>query len=117
MSYTAQEIEQELQETFKDGNYNNRTTFGSDFAIANRFGIEAVRDTFRRAFGEWKNDIVYITELTLVMNAYCWHFYEEDNKEYCEQYREYYYQCRDYVYADENPFNEAEQGYFFRCTD
>ncbi len=112
--YTEEQIEEELKETFKDGHYNNRTTFGQDFHIANMFGIDAVKDTFNRAFTEWKNDIVYLTELALVMNAYCWQLYQK-NDELSGLYSDYYYQCRDYAYSE--AFNEHEQHYYFRCTD
>ena len=39
--------------------YEFKTTFWMDFTIADKFGIEAVKDTFKRAFSEWKTD--YIT--------------------------------------------------------
>ena len=115
MLYTQQEIENELAETLRGGRYNRRTTFGNDFAIANAFGADAVKDTFTRAFNEWKNDIVYLTELALVMNAYCWHFHEKGNNELSEIYAEYYYTCRGYAYGDN--FSDHEVDYYFQCTD
>ena len=35
--------------------YEMQTTFWQDFSIADRFGIDAVKDTYNRAFKEWKN--------------------------------------------------------------
>lgn len=36
--------------------YQSCSTFTADFAIANSFGVEAVEDTFNRAFNEWKDN-------------------------------------------------------------
>ena len=33
-----------------------KTTFKNDFTIADKFGASAVKDTFNRAFNEWKNN-------------------------------------------------------------
>ena len=40
-------------------------TFYMDFTIADKFGIEAIKDTYSRAFKEWKNDYKYLTLLVL----------------------------------------------------
>ena len=34
--------------------YKPITTFWDDFSIADRFGISAIKDTYKRAFEEWK---------------------------------------------------------------
>ena len=59
--------------------YKPITTFWSDFSIGERFkgGIE---DTYNRAFKEWKNDVKYITELSLVLNWKCWWWSKRDTK-------------------------------------
>lgn len=96
--------------------YTEQTTFMNDFAIAEQFGIKAVEDTFKRAFDELKDDIKYLTELCLVMNTLCRHFYSKGNKELSELYAGYYHQCMDYAYGDGN-FSEEDVQYFFRTTD
>lgn len=48
--------------------YVPKTTFWMDFSIADAFGVKAVQDTFDRAFEEWKDDKVYGTELSMVLN-------------------------------------------------
>lgn len=67
--------------TFKDYmmdmcGYEVKTTFWEDFSIADRFGMAAVKDTFKRAFDEWKGNYVYLTELVLVLNHKIWQHYE-----------------------------------------
>ena len=48
--------------------YKPKTTFYEDFSIADRFGIPAVKDTFKRAFEGWKDNHIYLTELVMVLN-------------------------------------------------
>jgi len=56
--------------------YEFKTTFWTDFSIAERFGIEAIKDTYKRAFNEWKTNIVYLTELVMVLNWKIWALYK-----------------------------------------
>ena len=48
--------------------YEPKTTFWMDFSIADRFGTTGVLATFNRAFKEWRNDYIYLTELVMVLN-------------------------------------------------
>lgn len=52
--------------------YKPITTFWDDFSIADNFGIDAVCDTYNRAFQEWKTDYKYLTELVMVLNWKIW---------------------------------------------
>lgn len=54
-------------------------TFWSDFTIADHFGPAAVKDTFRRAFKEWKSDYRMLTELIIVLNHKIWFWYGKDD--------------------------------------
>ena len=76
--------------------YEFKTTFWMDFNIAEKFGIEAVKDTFKRAFNEWKTDYTFFYELTLVMNWKCWYHYENNNIELSKLYAKYYNQLCEY---------------------
>ena len=48
--------------------YEQKTTFWMDFSIADKFGIAAIKDTYKRAFNAWKDNHVYLTELVMVLN-------------------------------------------------
>ena len=48
--------------------YKPITTFWQDFSIADNFGVKAVKDTYKRAFSEWKTNYKYLTELVMVLN-------------------------------------------------
>lgn len=68
------------------------TTFDMDFSIADRFGESAVRDTYRRAFDEWKNNVEYLTALVIALNHKLWQHYVRKSP-LTEVYRELYEQA------------------------
>ena len=94
--------------------YDFKTTFWQDFSIADRFGAEAVKDTYRRAFSEWKDDVEYVTELVMVLNWKCWEHYEAGRMELSELYSELYYEADGWCL--DNLKGEDLQ-YFLRTTD
>lgn len=53
-------IVNKIYHTYLKGDMNMETefstTFWSDFSIADAFGVNAVKDTYKRAFKEWKDD-------------------------------------------------------------
>ena len=62
--------------------YEPKTHFLEAFWFAVAFGAEGVKDTYRRAFEGWKNNIERITELELVLNEIGWLlFHEETTKD------------------------------------
>lgn len=93
--------------------YECKTTFWMDFSIADRFGIAAVRDTFKRAFREWKENTVYLTELVMVLNHKIWQHYER-NERLAEVYNDLWEQAS--TYAETNLTGE-DLDYYFRTTD
>ena len=93
--------------------YKTITTFYQDFTIADHFGINAIKDTYRRAFNEWKGNYKYLTELVMVLNWKIWEYYEV-NRQYAELYNDLWEKAD--AYACENLHGEEAQ-YFFRVTD
>ena len=93
--------------------YETFTTFWQDFSIADKFGVSAIKDTFKRAFNEWKSDYKYLTELVMVLNWKIWQHYETNGK-YAELYNELWSEAD--LYAMEN-LKGDEAAYFFRTTD
>lgn len=94
--------------------YEMQTTFWDDFTIAEHFGLEAVEDTFKRAFGEWKTDYKYLTELVLVLNWKIWQHHDTNNHELAKLYDKYWREAE--WYASENLKGE-EYDYYFSVTD
>lgn len=93
--------------------YETQTTFWSDFSIADKFGIDAIKDTYKRAFNEWKGNYIYLTELVLILNWKIWQ-HHEGNKEVAEVYNDLWEQTD--AYACEN-LTGKEADYFFSTTD
>lgn len=81
----------------RSGLFNEcQTTFWQDFTIADKFGLEAVKDTYKRAKEKWGDDRIYGTELSMVFSHKCWYYYERNNtlsKLYADLWAEYH----DYV--------------------
>lgn len=77
--------------------YKPKTTFYEDFSIADAFGVNAIQDTFRRAFNEWKDNIVYLTELVMVLNWKCWEHHDKGNERYMELYRDLYWKADEWA--------------------
>lgn len=59
--------------------YKPLTTFYLDFSIADKFGLNAIQDTFDTAFREYENNYKYITELVMVLNWKIWRWYKHDD--------------------------------------
>lgn len=76
--------------------YKTKTTFYNDFTMAEAFGNDAIKETFKRAFESWKDNAEYGTELCLIMNLKCWEWYEKKDNERSKIYSDFYYQVREY---------------------
>lgn len=93
--------------------YTPQTTFWMDFSIADRFGASAIKDTFERAFNEWKNNHIYLTELVMVLNHKIWQ-HNENNAVLAELYNSLWEQADGYA----TTYLEGEElSYFYRITD
>lgn len=93
--------------------YEFKTTFWQDFTIADKFGINAIRDTYKRAFKEWKDNYIYLTELVLVLNWKIWAWYQKD-EDIAKVYNELWLSCDDYAITH---LKDEELSYFYRETD
>ena len=89
-------------------------TFWLDFSIADKFGIPAIRDTYKRAFNKWKNDVRYLTELVITLNHKIWYYYDQKNMVLAQLYSELWETadgwCMDNLKGD-------DREYYLRETD
>ena len=93
--------------------YTQKTTFWQDFSIADAFGVSAIKDTYRRAFKAWKADVVYVTELVMVLNWKSWQWAEK-NPEYSKVYVDLFYEAQGWCYEN---LTGDDLKYFYRTTD
>ena len=92
--------------------YKPKTTFYTDFSIADKFGIHAIKETFETAFNEWKSNYEYLTELVMVMS---WKSFEHQyNYEYCKLYSDLYYKSDTYAL---NNLKGEKLDYYIKTTD
>lgn len=94
--------------------YDFKTTFWQDFTIADKFGIEAIKDTYKRAFNEWKDNYIYLTELVLVLNWKSWQHSEKGNQPYTDLYIDLYYKTDDYALDN---LKGEQLSYYYNTTD
>lgn len=95
-------------------NYKLKTTFWMDFTIADIFGTNAIKETFDRAFNEWKSNYIYITELCMVLNWKIFEHYEKGNHEYGLLYDELWKKVDSYCCDN---LKDEELKYFCKITD
>ena len=93
--------------------YEMTTTFWQDFTIADFFGMAAIRDTYRRAFNEWKDNYIYLTELVIVLNHKIWQ-HHETKPHYAEIYNDLWEKADNYACTH---LKGEELSHFYRVTD
>lgn len=93
--------------------YKPQTTFYEDFSIADRFGIRAVKDTFRRAKAAWQDNVVYFTELVMALNWKIWEHYGH-NDTLAKVYNDLWGEAD--LFA-QGHFKGDDLAYFYRTTD
>lgn len=96
--------------------YKPITTFYEDFSIADNFGIDAIKDTYKRAFSFCKDDYdeyKSLTELAMVLNWKMWDHYNHNNA-YSDLYNDLWIKTDNY--AMENLKGE-DLRYYCRTTD
>lgn len=90
------------------------TTFWMDFTIADHFGEGAVKDTFERAFEEWRDDYRYLTDLVIVLNGKAWEHEDSGKQGLSRLYSDLYEQANSYAYTH---LTGRDMEYYFRKTD
>lgn len=93
--------------------YRPFTTFYQDFSIAEEFGENGIKDTYNRAFEEWKSDYKYLTEFVMTLN---WKIFEhyKTNRKLAELYNDLWEQADNYAL---DTLQGEELTCFIRTTD
>lgn len=91
-------------------------TFAMDFSIADVFGVHAVKDTYKRAFQEWKSDYKMLTALVVVLNHKIWQHYNATprRQDLAELYNSLWRQAEDYALTN---LKGEELDYYYQITD
>lgn len=94
--------------------YERKTTFFSDLSIAEWYGIEDVKDTFKRVVAEWFSNTEYFTEFVLSLNWKSWQWSTLGDMELSQVYIDLYYQARNMVL---DKYKGDDLFYFLETTD
>ena len=94
--------------------YKPKTTFFEDFSIADNFGIEAVKDTYRRALETAKfMGYEYLTEFVMALNWKIWQHYEK-NEPLARVYNELWMSACEVA---EETLKGDELAYYYKTID
>lgn len=96
--------------------YSRKTTFASDFAIAEPFGIDSVLETYKTAVAQWCDNKEYFAELILVTNQNAWYFDARKQADWSKLYIELYYTTRD-LFFDHLGDNQEAMDYYYDYVD
>lgn len=100
--------------TMNEYGYETKTTFYQDFTIADAFGEMAILDTFERAFNDWKTNIVFLTELSIVLNHKIWEHYHKKNDNITQLYDRLWKKTDQYCMET---LKGADLDYYVKVTD
>ena len=90
------------------------TTFRADFAIADYFGEEAIKDTYRRSHKAYKGNVQYYTEFVIALNLALWHWYYKGNEKLARVYDALWKKAHSYAL---HHFKGEELNFYLRETD
>ena len=107
-------MDKTLQPFLDMSGYEPKTTFWQDFTIAETFGNDAILDTYERAFQEWKTNVEYITELTMMLNWKIWYHHELGNEVTAKVYNDLWEKADEWCM---NNLTGADLDYFLNTTD
>lgn len=93
--------------------YKPISSFYRDFSIADKFGVNEIRDTYKRAFDGWKNNYKYLTELVMALNWKIWEHYGI-NDEYGMLYDKLWREAAEYATTS---LKGEELQYYYITTD
>ena len=95
--------------------YKPISTYYTDFGIAEWYGEKAIKDTYRMAMKNWKDNIKMVTEIVMVLNWKIHQHYHQHNDKMGKLYNELYATTVDYVLSHFT--DEEDLSYYFRTTD
>lgn len=111
------------------GAFRPQYTFYGDFSIADWYGENSVRDTYKNAIDSWGGDYKALTEIVMVLNHKSWSFdskvdsywlgsrcTEEVRQRYIEVYAELYNKA-DAEFRKRYKDNDDAMRYYFEVTD
>jgi len=90
------------------------STFYADFSVADVYGEKAIRETYHRAFNDWKDNVEMYAELVAALNHKIWAWFEQGVGKYSELYDRLWKKAD--AYGSEH-FKGKDAAYYFQVLD
>lgn len=122
-----------IEGIFNENGYTKCSTFFGDLSIAEWYGANSIKDTYRNVTKSWIGDVKMFTEFVMCLNHKCWQYYQYATKgtnnlpkeiasvfnklplmEYSRLYEDLYYKARDLGYET---YKGDELDYFYSTLD
>ena len=100
----ASRCEQMFEMFLNDVGKERKTTFFSDLSIAECYGINAVKETYRDVMNSWGDDLEFMCEWVMSLNQKIWQHYNENRglaKIYDDLWRKADNYCREHFKGEE----------------
>ena len=91
----AMNCEAMFENTLRECGKERKTTFFSDLSIAECYGFDAVKETYRDVMASWGDNLDFMCEWVVALNHKIWQHYEE-NKELARVYDDLWRKADDY---------------------
>ena len=112
--YAAAEEKCVFERQAAEFGYTRKTTFFSDLSIAEWFGANSVRETYKSVVDAWLHDVVYFTEFVMCLNWKIWEWHARGNDELGGLYDELWKKA-DALACETYKGEDAD--YYYRTTD
>lgn len=94
--------------------YKPISTYYTDFGIAEWYGKDSIKDTYKRAIKNWGDDIKWATEIAMIMN-WKWHEHSvSGNGVYADLYADLWEETDRYI---KEHYKGDDLAYYYRTTD
>lgn len=95
--------------------YTTISTFYGDLTIADRYGKDAIKDTFNNVVASWLGSYKMFTEFIMCLNHKIWAWYEKD-EDIALLYQDLWEQAQD-IFSAKYEENDEVMSYYYRVTD
>lgn len=100
----AMGMEQCFEHFLQSVGKERKTTFFSDLSIAECYGINAVKETYRDVMGSWGDNLEFMCEWVICLNQKIWQHYDKHRelaKVYDDLWRKADNYCREHFKGEE----------------
>lgn len=99
----------------KDSTFSSYN-FQKDFRIALFYGNNAIEETYKKVWREYKDNYKVITRLVYDLNSLCWAYYRSGDLASSKLFEDLFYRAEEMFYKKFET-NESATDYYYRMLD